>query len=94
MSTLVGSPSYLSASLLDGPALNATTNQPQGVAIASNGDIYWVDSGNCCIRKLSQANNAVSTFASGLCPSASAPPLNMFSNLTNKGLALSSSGKP
>ena len=39
-------------------------NQPQGVAVASNGDVYWVESGNNKIRKLS--GDTVSTVTTNL----------------------------
>ena len=43
----------------DGPALEASFNQPAGMAIAPDGALYIADSFNACIRKLQ--NGVVST---------------------------------
>lgn len=37
----------------NGPAISAALNHPQGIAVATNGDIYFCDSGNNVIRKIS-----------------------------------------
>ncbi len=58
VSTLAGTGSAGSA---DGPAASATFNQPKGIAVAANGDIFIVDQANHRIRRLS--GGVVTTFA-------------------------------
>lgn len=42
----------------DGPGQDAQFNNPQGIGIMSNGDVYVADSGNSCIRKVSKNDGA------------------------------------
>ncbi|MCC6817949.1 MAG: T9SS type A sorting domain-containing protein [Bacteroidia bacterium] len=51
----------LNGSFLDGATTSAKFNQPVGIAVAPNGDVYLADRANHCIRKIS--NGTVSTFA-------------------------------
>lgn len=51
----------LNGAYLDGTNASAKFNQPVGVAVASNGDVYVADRANHCIRKISNGN--VSTIA-------------------------------
>jgi prepilin-type N-terminal cleavage/methylation domain-containing protein len=46
----------------DGTGSAAKFNNPQGVAVDTQGDVYVTDSGNTCIRKISPSS-AVTTFA-------------------------------
>jgi len=48
----------------NGSALNATFNNPTGLFLAPNGDLYIADNSNSCIRLLH--NGQVSTYLSGL----------------------------
>ena len=48
-----------------GPASNATLNNPQSVAVASNGNIYIADTSNHAIREISNGN--IQTLASPSC---------------------------
>lgn len=46
-----------------GPALSATLNQPQRLAIDSVGNIYVADSGNSVVRRIDSATNTITTVA-------------------------------
>ena len=46
-----------------GLAINAQLNQPSGVAVDSNGDVYISDSGNGLIRKVSISSGIITKFA-------------------------------
>ena len=49
-----------------GPALSAQLNEPRGLTVAPNGDVYVADGGNCIIRKIS--GGTISTVAgTGTC---------------------------
>jgi sugar lactone lactonase YvrE len=50
-----------SGGFLDGSSSSALFNSPLGIAISSDGSVFIADSGNHCIRKISQG--IVSTFA-------------------------------
>lgn len=60
VSTLSGA-KLLNGSYQDGANASAKYNQPIGVAVASNGDVYVADRANHCIRKIS--NGSVTTIA-------------------------------
>lgn len=60
VSTLAGV-KLLNGAYLDAANASAKFNQPVGVAVASNGDVYVADRANPCIRKISNGN--VSTIA-------------------------------
>ncbi len=47
----------------DVPALEAQLNNPSGVAVASNGDIYIADTLNYCIRMIDHATGLIHTIA-------------------------------
>ncbi len=47
----------------NGAATSATLYRPYGIAVASNGDVFWAEPGNNMIRKLAVATNTVSTVA-------------------------------
>lgn len=49
--------------LIDGSCTDCSFNFPTSITLSSNGDIYVVDTGNNCIRKIS--GGIVSTFAGG-----------------------------
>ncbi len=51
-----------------GPALEATLDEPSGVAVGSNGDVYVADTGNGRIRRISASNGHIDTFAGGPMP--------------------------
>jgi len=46
-----------------GPALNATLNQPQRLAIDSVGNIYVADSGNSAVRRVDAVSGTITTVA-------------------------------
>ena len=48
----------------DGPALEATFNEPRGLALAPDGSLYVADTGNNAIRRIS--DGVVTTVATGL----------------------------
>ena len=41
----------------NGPAIQAALNNPGGIAVASNGDVYFADSNNHVIRRIDAQNN-------------------------------------
>jgi sugar lactone lactonase YvrE len=41
----------------NGPAIQAALNNPGGIAVASNGDVYFADSNNHVIRRIDPQNN-------------------------------------
>lgn len=47
----------------NGPAAGAQLNQPASVALASNGDLYFADTGNNVIRKVTATTGVISTVA-------------------------------
>ena len=49
-----------------GPALAANLNDPRGVAVAPNGDVYISDSGNSSVRKVDHKTGLISTIMSSL----------------------------
>ncbi len=51
-----------------GAATSAEVNNPQGVAIAANGDVYIADKGNFVIRKVDGVTGDISTIAGGGTP--------------------------
>ena len=53
---------YPSQPYRDGPAAKAVLGEPSSLAIAANGDLYFVDGGNNAIRKIDTSGN-VSLFA-------------------------------
>jgi sugar lactone lactonase YvrE len=44
-----------------GPATSARLSAPQGIALASNGDVYLTDTGNNVIRKIAASSGIIST---------------------------------
>ena len=46
-----------------GAATSARLKTPEGVALAANGDLYFADTGNHAIRKVSVATGIISTYA-------------------------------
>jgi DNA-binding beta-propeller fold protein YncE len=46
----------------NGPAIQAALNNPGGIAVASNGDVYLADSNNHVLRRIDSGNN-ISTIA-------------------------------
>lgn len=50
------------AGYLDGPALQAEFNNPKGIAVDANGNVYVADSDNCVVRMV-EANGTVTTIA-------------------------------
>jgi sugar lactone lactonase YvrE len=60
VTTVAGTPGIEGSQ--DGPAASATFSQPEGLALASNGDLYVADSGNHVIRRIS-ASGTVTTVA-------------------------------
>jgi len=50
------------AGYLDGPALQAEFNNPKGIAVDANGNVYVADSDNCMVRMV-EANGTVTTIA-------------------------------
>jgi sugar lactone lactonase YvrE len=46
-----------------GAATSARLRTPEGVALAANGDLYFADTGNHAIRKVSAATGIISTYA-------------------------------
>jgi sugar lactone lactonase YvrE len=48
---------------LDGPAVTAEFNHPEGMVVDANGDIYVVESANNDIRKITMSTGMVSTYA-------------------------------
>ncbi len=59
VSTFAGTPGF--GGYADGAASGAQFSSPLGIAVATNGTIFVADSGNHCIRQIS--NGTVSTFA-------------------------------
>ena len=60
---IAGSPSYRRGFNGDGgPALSALLSAPEGIALAPNGDIYFVDGGNLRLRRI-DASGVITTFA-------------------------------
>jgi uncharacterized repeat protein (TIGR01451 family) len=59
-----------------GPATNARLNQPRGVAVDANGNIFIADNGNGVVREVSASTQNISTYAGGGatagCPSGAA----------------------
>jgi sugar lactone lactonase YvrE len=49
-----------------GSALNAKLNQPAGMALDGQGNLYIADYGNYCVRKISASTGTISTYA-GIC---------------------------
>ena len=49
-----------------GPALAAKLNDPRGVAVAANGDVYISDAGNSSVRMVDHRTGLISTILSGL----------------------------
>jgi sugar lactone lactonase YvrE len=49
----------------NGPGVSATFNNPSGVAVDSQDNVYVADTGNNVVRKIAAGTNVVSTFASG-----------------------------
>jgi sugar lactone lactonase YvrE len=49
-----------------GPATAAKLNDPRGVAIAPNGDVYITDTGNSSVRKVDHNTGFITTIISGL----------------------------
>jgi sugar lactone lactonase YvrE len=47
----------------NGPALNASFNQPSNIAIDSSGNIYIADSANNRVRRIDAGTNIITTFA-------------------------------
>jgi streptogramin lyase len=47
----------------NGPATSARLNTPQGIAVATNGDLYIADAGNHVIRRVDAGSRIISTFA-------------------------------
>ena len=47
----------------NGPATAATLNDPVGIAVAANGDIYFADANNYRIRKIAVATGVITTVA-------------------------------
>ncbi|WP_175471039.1 NHL domain-containing protein [Hymenobacter psychrophilus] len=62
MSTLAGTPPNGSPGSIDGPALQARFNEPQGLVLGANGTLYVADTKNSTIRTIS-ATGVVSTLA-------------------------------
>jgi sugar lactone lactonase YvrE len=50
------------AGFSNGPALSISLNSPTGIALDAHGDVYFDDSGNNVIRKLTLATGEVTTF--------------------------------
>jgi len=46
-----------------GPAKSAEINGPAGIAVDKNGNIFFVDQGNWCVRKISAGTGTISTVA-------------------------------
>ncbi len=63
----------------DGPALNTMVNEPNGIALDSEGNIYIADTGNCLIRRLS--NGYIRTVAGNGHGAADGPANETFLNL-------------
>lgn len=60
---IAGSPNFRAGFSGDGgPAINAFVRSPRGIALAPNGDLYFVDSGNLRLRRIDTAGN-ISTVA-------------------------------
>jgi sugar lactone lactonase YvrE len=49
-----------------GPALAAKLNDPRGVAVAANGDVYISDTGNSSVRVVDHRTGLISTILTGL----------------------------
>ena len=47
----------------NGPAINASLDTPQGIALAENGDLYIADSGNDVIRRVDASTGKITTVA-------------------------------
>lgn len=64
ISTVAGSgPSKKGYAGDNGPATSARLNTPQGIAVASNGDLYIADAANNVIRRVDASTGNISTFA-------------------------------
>lgn len=59
-----------------GPASNAQLNNPSGIALDSSGNLFIADTGNFCIRMVSQQTGVITTAATTFLPGP--PPLQDF----------------
>ena len=73
MYTIVGSAGNNSYSGDGGPAARGLINNPNGVFIDSQNNIFIADTGNCLIRKVVASTGNITTFA-GILPIPSTPP--------------------
>lgn len=64
----------------DGPALQALFTNPTAVQVAPTGDLFVVERGNHCIRRIDQ-QGTVSTFCGGRRPAGAAVPADPVSAL-------------
>lgn len=46
-----------------GPAMNASLNDPMGIAVDGNGDLYIADTGNNCIRRVDRRTGVITAWA-------------------------------
>ena len=46
-----------------GPATSARLNYPQGVVVGASGNIYIADTGNSCIRMVTESTGIITTVA-------------------------------
>jgi hypothetical protein len=63
VTTVAGLPSI--SGLKDGPGSVAWFNQPRGLTVAGNGDIYVADTGNAIVRRISGSTVTTLTFSQG-----------------------------